>query len=88
MNSVDEQTREVRSIITQESRTASLWVEYQNIIGIISKRKTTDRIGDWNLHLEAIQQSLHIFAVAGHYNYSKALLAKYVDPGDFTSTCI
>ena len=54
VNSVDEQMREVRSIIKQESRTASFWLEYQNIIGIIRKLITADRIGDWNLHLEAI----------------------------------
>ena len=72
VNSVDEQMREVRRIIKQESRTASLWLEYQNIIGIIRKLITADRIGDWNLHLEAIQQSLPIFAAAGHYSYSKS----------------
>ena len=72
MKSVDLQMSETRIKINHNSRTASLWSEYQNIIQVIRKLITADRIGNWNLHLEGIQQALSIFAAAGHYNYSKS----------------
>ena len=39
---------------------------------MIRKLITADRVGNWNLHLEAMQQALPIFAAAGHYNYTKS----------------
>ena len=63
---------EAKSNHAEKSRTASLWFQYQDIIAVIRQLITADRIGDWELHLEAIQQALPIFAVTGHFNYTKS----------------
>ena len=39
---------------------------------VIRKLITADRIGNWDLYLEAIQQVLPIFAASGHFNYVKS----------------
>ena len=39
---------------------------------VIRKLVTADWIGNWDLHLEAIQQALPIFAASGHFNYVKS----------------
>ena len=72
MKSIDLQMSKTRIKINHKSRTATLWSEYQNIIQVTRKLITADRIGNWNLHLEGIQQALSIFEAAGHYNYSKS----------------
>ena len=58
--------------LKHKSHTASLWLEYSNIIDIIKKLITADRIGDWDLHLEGIKEALPVFAAAGHSNYIKS----------------
>ena len=58
--------------LIKESRTAKLWIGYQRIIDIIKKFIEADRIAKWNLHLEALQESLVIFAASGHGNYTKS----------------
>ena len=55
--------------LISESRTSRLWIEYQHI-DIIKKYIKADRLGMWNLHLEALKESLPIFAAAGHFNLS------------------
>ena len=72
IKSIDYQMKETRLEINKESRTPRLWSEYQNVIDIIRTLITADRIGNWQLQLEAINQALPIFAAAGHYNSSKS----------------
>ena len=64
--------KETKSKLTEKSRTANLWAQYQTIMEVIRKLITADRIGNWDLHLEAIQQALPIFAASGHFNYLKS----------------
>ena len=54
------------------SQTATLWINYQKVITIIKKLIRAARLGQWNLNLEALQESLPIFAAAGHSNYVKS----------------
>ena len=63
---------DIKQTPKHKSRTASLWFEYSNIIDIIKKLITADRIGDWNLHLIGIKEALPVFAAAGHSNYVKS----------------
>ena len=43
-----------------------------NIIKVIQKLNTVDRIVSWDLHMEAIQHALPNFDAAGHFNYTKS----------------
>ena len=60
IKSIDYQMKETRLEINKESRTPRLWSEYQNVIDIIRTLITADRIGNWQLHLKAINQALPI----------------------------
>lgn len=56
----------------ESSPTSKLWIEYQKLISVIRKFIHADRVGSWKLHLEAMQESLPIFAASGHFNYLKS----------------
>ena len=55
------------------SQTSQLWLEYQRIINIARNLITADRSGSWDLHLQAMLETLPIIAAAGHHNYLKSL---------------
>ena len=67
-----EQLTDIKQKLELMSPTASLWLQYSKIVEVIRKLITADRTGNWDLHLEAIQEALPIFAAAGHHNYSKS----------------
>ena len=69
--------KELKNTLSNESRTAKLWIGYQQIISLIRKFIRADRLGMWDLHLEAIQEALPIFAAAGHFNYTKSAYLYY-----------
>ena len=43
-----------------------------NIIKVIQKLNTVDRIVSWDLHMEATQHALPNFDGAGHFNHTKS----------------
>lgn len=57
--------------LCKRSFTSKLWLEYQSMVTLLCKMVHADRIGSWKLHLEAVHDSLAIFAAAGHTNYLK-----------------
>ena len=59
----------VKQTLVKQSRTAKLWIGYQTIIYIIKKFIEADWIAKWGLHIEALHESLVIFAASGHGNY-------------------
>ena len=72
LSSIYPQMKDTKSKLTEKSRTASLWLQYEMIIEVIRKLITADRIGNWDIHLQAIQHALPIFAASGHFNYVKS----------------
>ena len=72
LHSVQQSHNELKATLSKESRTAKLWIEYQRIVCVIRKFIRGDRLGLWDVHLEAIQEALPIFAAAGHFNYTKS----------------
>ena len=58
--------------ITRSSRTAKLWVQYIKYINIVKLFITSERTGNWHLHLEAVYMMLNLFAATGHINYAKS----------------
>ncbi len=53
-------------------RTAKLWLQYLSMVEILQKFIKAERIGDWQLHLQALSEMLPFFAAAGHYHYAKS----------------
>ena len=72
LHEISSRIEEAKKTLANESRTSKLWMGYLRIIDIITKYIRADRLGIWDLHLETIQESLPIFAAAGHFNYVKS----------------
>ena len=67
---MDKLTEEKHSI--ENHRTAKLWLQYIEMIGILQMFIKAERTGDWALHLQTIQAMLPYFAAAGHNLYAKS----------------
>ena len=46
----------------KKHRTAQLWLQYMKMIYILRRFIKAERIGNWNLHLQAVQEMLPYFA--------------------------
>ena len=55
------------------SKTSALWINYQRMLSIARAFIASDRMGSWNLHVDALRSCLPIFAAAGHSNYLKSV---------------
>ena len=55
------------------SRTSARWVQYMNIIDILRKYIRGEWIGNWALHLQAMQDMLPYKAASGHNLYTKSV---------------
>ena len=54
------------------SRTANLWFQYMEMVQILCKFIKAERIGHFNLHLQAVSDMLPFFAASGHSLYAKS----------------
>ena len=61
LHELNSNIEKVKQTLVKQSRTAKLWIGYQTIKTFIE----ADRIAKWGLHLEALQESLVIFAASG-----------------------
>ena len=60
----------------KKSRTGKLWIQYSDMILILRKFITAERLGDWNLRLKTLTEMLPY--LAGHNLYTKSLVV-YLD---------
>ena len=60
--------------VKMSSRTAALWVQYMNMIDIISEFIRPECTRNWALHLQAIQDMLPYMAASGHNLYTKSAM--------------
>ena len=51
--------------------TASLWIQYLDMIRILRKFIRAERLGNWYLHIEAISEMLPYLPASGHSLYAK-----------------
>ena len=58
--------------LIKENRTARLWFQYMDHIGILKLFITAERTADWHLHLFALTKMLNLFGACGHNNYAKS----------------
>ena len=56
------------------NRSGKLWIQFMDFASIVRMFIRAERTGDWNLHIDASEQMLPIFAAAGHNNYLKLVL--------------
>ena len=54
------------------SRTAKLWIQYMEYVNVIKMFIAGERMGNWQLHLDALFEMLNLFAATGHINYAKS----------------
>ena len=55
------------------SRTATLWLQYLDMINILQQFLRAERTGNWNLHLHALSEMLPNLASSGHNLYLKSV---------------
>ena len=56
----------------KSSRTATLWLQYMDMVDILRKYIRAERTGNWELHLQAVSEMLPYLAASGHNNYTKS----------------
>ena len=54
------------------NRTASLWLQYSEMVELLRNFIRAERTGNWDLHLQAVFNMLPYFAAAGHNLYVKS----------------
>ena len=59
-------------ISSEQSRTAALWLSYLNYVTILKQFISAERTSNWQLHVQATQDVLNLFAATGHFNYAKS----------------
>ena len=55
-----------------DSRTAKLWLMYMDMVRTLMKFIKAERMGKWELHLQAVAEMLPYLAASGHSLYAKS----------------
>ena len=63
---------EKRGELARTSKTSKLWINYQHMLSLARALVSVDRMGSWEMHLNAVLACLPIFAAAGQTNYLKS----------------
>lgn len=72
--------------LEQNGPTAKLWVEYFRMVTILKRFIHAERSGDWNGHLQSVQQMLPYLHASGHFLYAKSCQLYLQDMVDLKST--
>ena len=57
---------------TMTTRTAMLWLQYLDMVSILQRFIKAERMANWKLHLQIVQDMLPYFAASGHSLYAKS----------------
>ena len=57
---------------TMTTRTAMLWLQYLDMVSILQRFIKAERMANWKLHLQTVQDILPYFAASGHSLYAKS----------------
>jgi len=60
-----------KDVLTGSSRIAALWIQYLEMVDILSSFIKAERTANWELHLEALTRMLPYLAASGHNLYVK-----------------
>ncbi len=69
---INEQLTRYAKSLKQSSRTSALWLQYMDMVDILRKYIRAEHTGNWNLHLQAIQEMLPYVASSCHNLYTKS----------------
>ena len=58
----------------KSSRTATLWMQYMDMVDILRKFIRAECTGNWDLHPQVVSEMLPYLAASGHNNYTKSAL--------------
>ena len=66
LNIMKEKLWKHAAVTKMSSRTSALWIQYMDMVDILRKYIRAERIGSWELHLQAAQDMLPYLAASGH----------------------
>ena len=69
---VREKLLEKKTSLSEESKTAELWIQYLKMVNILQTFWKAERTGNWLLHLSVVQEMLPYLAAAGRNLYTKS----------------
>ena len=69
---VREKLLEKKTSLSEESKTAELWIQYLKMVDILQTFWKAERTGNWLLHLSVVQEMLPYLAAAGRNLYTKS----------------
>ena len=58
--------------LSEQSKTAKLWIQYSIYINIVKMFIRAEQTGNWAEHLAATEKMLNLFASMGHIHYAKS----------------
>ena len=65
---VTEERKSCKSV----SWTAALWLQYLGMLDIVRGFLKAERMGNWEMHMQAVSQMLPYFTASGHNHYTKS----------------
>lgn len=68
---ITQRVQATQASLKERSRTSALWLQYMEMVDILRTFITAERLGNWHLHLHAINKMLPFLAAAGHNLYVK-----------------
>ena len=76
-----------KEYLSENSRTAKLWIQYIHYINIVKEFIRVGRTGNWQKYLMVVRQILNLFSATAHFQYAKSarLYLQLMDepPNDF-----
>lgn len=72
LESIQEEIYTFKEVLSSESRTAKLWLQFMQMVDILKCYIRGERTGDWLMHRGSLYKKLPYFAAAGHNPYTKS----------------
>ena len=69
---LQENSRNLKDLLSKQTNTGKLRVQYIQYINIKKEFTRAERFGDWKGHLEAMRKMQNLFPATGHVNYAKS----------------
>jgi len=71
LNKLHSSYHELCLLMSEQSRTARLWVLYSKYVQLMQQFLIAERTSNWSMHLQCIRRMLDLFAAANHVHYAK-----------------
>ena len=71
LKTITDRVTKQRDTAKAASRTATLWIQYMEMIDLLRAFIRAEQTANWELHLQVVAQMLPYFAASGQYLYTK-----------------